>query len=109
MTPEHSKKNEVHAEWLPEDIPENVAEALMADEGTRGFIHLDECNPAEDEDHVGVFVHEKVRHSALYLFISYLLTWIIAPNDSTMEKVTSAYSKLHVLGKICGGGWQSGR
>ena len=105
MTPENSKKNEVHVEWLSD---ENEAEALMANEGTRGFIHQDECNPAEDEDHVGVVVHEKVRHSALYFFY-FLLTWIIAPNDSTMEKVTSAYSKLHVLGKIRGGGWQSGR
>ena len=75
MTPENSKKNEVHVEWLSDDIPENEAEALMANEGTRGFIHQDECNPAEDEDNVGVVVHEKVRHSALYFFY-FLLTYL---------------------------------
>lgn len=61
-TAKDARKNELHAEWIREDLPDEEAEALLEDEGTKGFIYLDTKHPAEAPNHTAVISHEKVRN-----------------------------------------------
>lgn len=66
----------LHTEWVSEDIPDEEAEALMANDNMKNFIHLDVKNPAEEPNYTGVLMHEKVRfYIFLFLFL-FLFTYL---------------------------------
>ena len=61
-TTKDAQRSTPHAEWMEEDVPTKEAEALFADKGIAGFIHIDRQNPAHASSHTAVKIHEKVRN-----------------------------------------------
>ena len=60
QTPKAIELCHLHTEWISEDIPDEEAEALMANDTLKDFIHIDVKNPAEEPSYTGVLMHEKV-------------------------------------------------